>query len=132
MAPPEDGEDESPEEPADPAEGGSPPAGGDAGRGDKPRSDAHTPGDTEADAAAAVPAGSRAQTLAISSLAIQAPSLLERVTDGVIEAVRQFSFPLFLAVGVGAFLLMQSRIDRKDPKLAIAPVDARDDLVVFD
>jgi hypothetical protein len=32
---------------------------------------------------------------------------------------------------VGAFLMVQNRIDRKDPKLALAPVDSEHDLLSF-
>ena len=37
---------------------------------------------------------------------------------------RTLAFPLVLILLVVAFLLAQDRIDRKDPKLALAPVDA--------
>jgi hypothetical protein len=39
-------------------------------------------------------------------------------------------FPLLLALVVGLFLLVQNRIDRRDPKLALAAVGA-DDMVDF-
>ena len=32
------------------------------------------------------------------------------------------AFPLALALIVGAFLLAQNRLDRRDPRLALAPV----------
>jgi hypothetical protein len=53
------------------------------------------------------------------------------VADGLSDAARRFAFPLSVAVVVAAFLLVQGRIDRKDPKLATAPIDSRDDLVSF-
>jgi hypothetical protein len=37
-------------------------------------------------------------------------------------------FPLGLAALVGCFFWMQSRIDRNDPKLALAPMYAEPDL----
>jgi len=38
------------------------------------------------------------------------------------------AFPAGLAVLVGIFLMLQDRIDRSDPKLALAPVHADPDL----
>jgi hypothetical protein len=39
-----------------------------------------------------------------------------------VEAARQLGFPLALAVIVVAFAMIQNYIDRKDPKLALAPI----------
>ena len=39
-----------------------------------------------------------------------------------LELAGDFAFPLTLSLIVGGFLLVQGRIDRKDPKLALAPV----------
>jgi hypothetical protein len=50
---------------------------------------------------------------------------------GVAEATRRFAFPIGIAALVGAFLLVQGRVDRKEPKLAAAPIDSRDDLVIY-
>jgi hypothetical protein len=33
-----------------------------------------------------------------------------------------FAFPVALVLIVGAFLLVQDRLDRRDPRLALAPV----------
>jgi len=38
------------------------------------------------------------------------------------DVVKGLTFPLALALIVGAFLLAQDRIDRRDPKLALAPL----------
>lgn len=41
---------------------------------------------------------------------------------GFANAIHALAFPLALAVVVVAFLLVQGRLDRRDPKLALAPV----------
>jgi hypothetical protein len=41
-----------------------------------------------------------------------------------VKSLEKPQFPLVLLVVVAVFLLVQNRIDRKDPKLATAPVDA--------
>lgn len=55
--------------------------------------------------------------------------LFARIADGIGEAARQAGFPLALAALVVAFLMIQDRVDRKDPKLALAPREPDD--VVF-
>jgi hypothetical protein len=42
--------------------------------------------------------------------------------------VGRVAFPVSLLILLGAFLLVQSRIDRGDPKLSMAPVDGAPDL----
>ncbi|MDQ3987562.1 MAG: hypothetical protein M3280_13835 [Actinomycetota bacterium] len=49
--------------------------------------------------------------------------------EAAIEAARKFAFPLLLTIIVGLFLAAQNRLDRKDPKLALAPLDQ--DLLSF-
>lgn len=48
------------------------------------------------------------------------------------EAVKTFAFPLSLTILVIVFLLIQGEIDRRDPKLAFAPVDSSKDMVHFE
>lgn len=48
------------------------------------------------------------------------------------EAVKTFAFPLSLTILVLVFLLIQGEIDRRDPKLAFAPVDSSKDMVFFE
>lgn len=48
------------------------------------------------------------------------------------EAVKTFAFPLSLTILVLIFLLIQGEIDRRDPKLAFAPVDSSKDMVHFE
>jgi hypothetical protein len=46
--------------------------------------------------------------------------------------VQEFAFPLTLAIAVLLFLLFQGELDRRDPKLAYAPVDSTKDMVSFE
>ena len=57
--------------------------------------------------------------------------LLDRIRRGLTDAAQRFVFPLAVAALVAAFVLVQDRIDRRDPKLAAAPIDSRDDVVGF-
>ena len=50
--------------------------------------------------------------------------------ESAVEAIKDFAFPLVLTLVVGAFLLVQHMVDRKDPKLMFAPVDQ--DLLSFE
>lgn len=50
--------------------------------------------------------------------------------ESAVEAIKDFAFPLVLTLVVGAFLLVQHVVDRKDPKLLFAPVDQ--DLLSFE
>jgi hypothetical protein len=55
---------------------------------------------------------------------------VSKAVQGVVDAVSHAGggtgFPLMLLFVVLAFLLMQNRIDRRDPKLALASVAADD------
>lgn len=44
------------------------------------------------------------------------------LAESVLEAAKDFAFPLALTLIVGTFLALQHRFDRRDPKLALAPV----------
>lgn len=48
-----------------------------------------------------------------------------------IEAAKAFAFPIALTILVGGFMLIQNRVDKKDPKLALAAVDTADELLSF-
>ena len=76
--------------------------------------------------------GRRADTLAQPRpVAVDPPGTLARVVDAVAESGRRLAFPMALGVAVAMFLLVQGRIDRRDPKLALAPVDSRHDVLSF-
>jgi hypothetical protein len=54
--------------------------------------------------------------------------LVETITDAIVPVVQRTAFPLFLLILGGLFLLIQNRIDSRDPKLARAPLHAQPDL----
>jgi hypothetical protein len=49
-------------------------------------------------------------------------SLLRSLGGTVAGATRQLGFPLILAIVVALFVAIQNRLDRNDPKLALAPL----------
>jgi hypothetical protein len=55
-----------------------------------------------------------------------------RLPVAVVTAVKALSFPLALALLVAGFLLVQGRLDRRDPKLTLAPLDSKHDLQSFE
>jgi hypothetical protein len=48
-----------------------------------------------------------------------------------LTTAHKLSFPLGLTLLVIAFLAIQGRLDRRDPKLRLAPIDSKHDLVPF-
>jgi hypothetical protein len=48
-------------------------------------------------------------------------AVLDRVGEVAVVAARESSFPGSLLVVIALFLIVQDRIDRRDPKLALAP-----------
>ena len=58
----------------------------------------------------------------ISDVRIGASPPTERSGVSFENVVQGLAFPLALALIVGAFLLAQNRLDRRDPRLALAPV----------
>lgn len=58
------------------------------------------------------------------------PAAREGRTGGIGAAARRLAFPAFLAVLVLAFLVIQNRLDRQDPRLASAPLGP--ELLTFD
>jgi hypothetical protein len=58
-------------------------------------------------------------------------SLITRIGKIATETIQHAAFPLALTLLVIGFLMMQNRFDRKDPKLALAPVDSEHDLLSF-
>jgi hypothetical protein len=55
-------------------------------------------------------------------------SLLESVAQVALEVAKKIAFPMILVIIVGLFLVLQDAIDRRDPKLALAPVHPDPDL----
>jgi hypothetical protein len=56
---------------------------------------------------------------------------LEELAEALAETAKQLAFPLGLALAVVAYLMIQGRIDAKDPKLALAAVDAEEEYLAF-
>jgi hypothetical protein len=54
--------------------------------------------------------------------------VLDNVRRTGVETLRQPAFPLVLVLIFVAFWLIQNRIDRNDPKLALAPMHVTPDL----
>ena len=111
----------------------SSPGGTDSRAGDRPRSR------SQADFDAAGPVGTAARergrageaAAAPRQTAAEAPGTLQRIARAVGESGRRLAFPIALGLFATAFLLVQGRIDRRDPKLALAPVDSRHDVLPF-
>ena len=49
-----------------------------------------------------------------------------------VQTARAFELPFTVAAAVVAFLIVQARIDRTDPKLVDAPVGADEELIGFE
>jgi hypothetical protein len=68
------------------------------------------------------PVAAQISSTPAASLTIPRQGLFDRIGSLAIEAAEALAFPLALAVIVLLFVAIQNRIDRKDPKLALAPV----------
>lgn len=119
------------EPPSPPSEPKNPPAGG--GKKDDPRGNDRVRGqDTDTNGSAwrpdrssdagRSPAGTALETLTSSS-ELERPSEDKGLAESILDAARDFAFPLILTILVGAFLALQHRFDRRDPKLVLAPLD---------
>ena len=74
----------------------------------------------------------RSETLAAEAASASVDrSLLDRAAEFAGEVAAKLAFPMALLVMVGAYLVLHGRIGRKDPKLALAPVDAEQELLTF-
>jgi hypothetical protein len=112
---------------AGPVKGTDPPRGSKAGPSNSSREGAD-PATTRSRPAGASVTGLSGSTAAV----VPGPEgILDRIGGGLTDAARRFAIPLAVAALVAAFLIVQGRIDRRDPKLAAAPVDGRDDVVLF-
>ncbi len=59
------------------------------------------------------------------------PSLFERFLERSGEVLKAVAFPVALLLLVAAFLAIQSRMDRRDPKLALAALDQDQEFLSF-
>ena len=51
--------------------------------------------------------------------------------EAAVAVATEFTFPLALALAVLAYLVIQGQIDRRDPKLRVAPQNVVETLVTF-
>ena len=68
------------------------------------------------------PVAARISSTAAVSRTIPRGGLFDRIGSLAIQAAKELAFPLALALIVLLFVAVQNRIDRKDPKLALAPI----------
>ena len=54
--------------------------------------------------------------------------LLDRTGEVIVAGAKESAFPVLVLLLALFFLLVQDRVDRRDPKLALAPVHADPDL----
>jgi hypothetical protein len=109
-------------------DGGAPPGGGPGGQG-APGSGGASQGLSGSPGSlrfrdGPLPPGNLSPSSPASSTSgpTEPPDLLGRIGGIAAEAARHLGFPLVLALVVVAFLMMQNYLDRKDPKLALAPI----------
>jgi hypothetical protein len=82
----------------------------------------------------AAEAKSRRESVILTNASASAPpreTFITQLADAAVEATKKLAFPLGLALMVGAFLMVQGRIDRKDAKLVLAPISSEQDLLSF-
>jgi hypothetical protein len=56
------------------------------------------------------------------------PGFLGKLRRAVGEAAERAAFPLLLLLAMAIFVLLQNRLDKRDPKLALAPIHTTPDL----
>lgn len=56
----------------------------------------------------------------------------EAVREAVVTVAKRAAFPMLLMIAMALFLVFQNRLDRRDPKLALAPVKGAPDLPFTD
>ena len=66
----------------------------------------------------------------VFSAAVEQVSLVVR-PEAAVAVAAEFTFPLALALAVLLFLVVQDRVDRRDPKLRMAPQHFADTLIGF-
>lgn len=116
------------------------PSGGSDGSGDAGGPDASSPSSDAGTAVTQLPNGLGAPDLDIASdsptstdqavgelIRSVRPSAVARLLEFAAEAATQMAFPLGLGLAVLFFLAIERRIDRRDPKLQMAPVVAEYD-----
>jgi hypothetical protein len=94
-----------------------------------PRRDAsRLPGPIQRPASSATAGDVRPAARRSPTVSDRGSGLVDAISELVAPVVQRTAFPLILLIVAGLFLLVQDRIDRRDPKLAHAPLHARPDL----
>jgi uncharacterized protein YjbJ (UPF0337 family) len=57
---------------------------------------------------------------------------LDEILRQAAAAATKLTFPLLLALAVLGFISIQGRLDRRDPKLALAPIDSEQEVLYFE
>ena len=84
--------------------------------------------DAAASAAVPTPERERAKKKGLAGAAEKLAEVGKVVAEAVGVAAEKSAFPGLLLAFCGVFLVIQDRIDRRDPKLALAPIDADPEL----
>lgn len=114
---------EAPASPTDPAPEDTDGDGGSPGSRDPKDRGAESPkGETEEEEVAPSAEEAREMTAVANSKPGVFGEALENVTTVVAGLLEQPAFPMVLIALVVSFLVLQNRVDRRDPKLALAPV----------
>lgn len=101
-------------------------------RRDEPRADRRSRPASEETEAAPAPAAAPGSSAAVAEREARVTrALADRLGDAIVESAEGFAFPLGLLAAVAIYLLVQGRIDRKDPKLSVEPVDSSQDVLRF-
>ena len=117
----------APAAPSAPATGGpGPDLGGTLSDPAPPRAKARPP--RERSKPAASPTAPRRPAAAPRPAPDDDRGFVETIADAIVPVVQRTAFPLILLILGGLFLLIQNRIDSRDPKLARAPLHAQPDL----
>jgi tetrahydromethanopterin S-methyltransferase subunit D len=86
--------------------------------------------DPEAAVAPEAPAGPAAIVGQVVGAAVEQVVRAVR-PEAAVAVATEFTFPLVLALAVLAYLVIQGQIDRRDPKLRVAPQNVVETLVTF-
>lgn len=94
------------------------------GRADRTR------GGARAKSSRSTPPSRRSSDL-VTPLERQKPAVDQGLGEAALETAERLAFPLMLTLLVVGFLVLQHRMDSKDPKLTLAPHSAKQDLLSF-
>ena len=121
---------EPPAPPSAPEKGNDPRREGEPKKDDKVKSDElgdEREADEEGTSAAAGPGPLDPPTNlpedSIETAAAGKPTVEDEAGNSIIETAKKFTFPLAMTLAAAIFMVIQHRIDRRDPKFTLAPVE---------